>query len=277
LVCRRQPVLGLQCLLSRMQRQVGPVHCMLQRPDSQVNGTCIVAEIPPGAITLVTANFQPSSISAALTFSELVSELTPASVQAALFSGTVETLRLKMIDSAPASYLADLGTPDQISRPSQDCRQADTLRFDLVIDGSQAKDLILVLAFRQTERHRRRRRQEQRLSRRTSPSCENVTVVSTDFDKALADQEPGLDGRQSLHHLDPHGLVGTAGLRHDEDLPEPRLLRVPRHPVTSQLRGLPSDAHVERFSTSCPTSASSWWRTMWLLEKGKVLGVRNTS
>jgi hypothetical protein len=148
------------------------------------NGTCIVAEIPPGKISLVSATFQPSTISASLAFSETVSAIDASTVRAALYTASKESLALAMTASSPGDYLAQLGTPEKAISVSKVIATADTLRFDLVISG-QVKNLVLVLAFGKLNAI-----ESDSGSKATySPHfaiVENVNVVSTEFDKSVA-------------------------------------------------------------------------------------------
>jgi hypothetical protein len=148
------------------------------------NATCVKAEIPPGKISLASAVFQKSTISASLTFSEVVSAIPASSVKAALYSSSKESLSLKMTASAPESYLSELGAPELSVTVSNVVSTADTLRFELNIEGN-VKDLVLVLAFGKLNAIESSSGSQAFYAPHFA-IVEKVSVVSTAFDKDVA-------------------------------------------------------------------------------------------
>jgi hypothetical protein len=147
-------------------------------------GTCVVAEIPPGKITLESAVFQKSTVSISLKFSQVVASIDAGSVRAALYSAKKDDLSLKMTASSPQNYLSELQVPEKTVTVKSVVPTADTLRFDLLIDG-EAKDLNLVLAFGKLNAIK----SSSEANTAYSPHfavVEHITVISTNFDQSVA-------------------------------------------------------------------------------------------
>jgi hypothetical protein len=147
-------------------------------------GACVVAEIPPGKITLESAVFQKSTVSVSLKFSQVVASIDAGSVRAALYSAKKDDLSLKLTASSPQNYLSELQVPEKTVTVKSVIPTADTLRFDLLIDG-EAKDLNLVLAFGKLNAIK----SSSEANTAYSPHfavVEHITVISTNFDQSVA-------------------------------------------------------------------------------------------